>query len=121
MALLLSRLGAFAHRHRLGVGLVWLVVLVGGGIGAATLAGQTSNTFSIPGQESTIALDKITQDFGAGGGTSARVVVQAPEGSTLTTGSNAAAVTDLVGALGKLPGVASATDPLSPAAPAINA
>jgi RND superfamily putative drug exporter len=121
MALLLSRLGAFAHRHRLAVVLVWLVVLVGGGVGAATLAGQTSNTFSIPGQESTIALDKITEDFGAGGGTSARVVAQAPQGSTLTAGPNAAAVKDLVGALGQLPGVASASDPFSPAAPAVNA
>src|SRR3978361_1387275 len=118
MALLLSRLGAFAHRHRLAVVLVWLVVLVGGGVGGAPLAGATSNTFSIPGQESTIALDKITEDFGAGGGTSARVVVQAPEGSTLTAGSNAAAGKDLVGGLGQLPGVASATDPLDPAAPA---
>ena len=64
---LLSRLGAFAHRHRLAVVLVWLVVLVGGGVGAVTLAGETSNTFSIPGQESTTALERITEEFGAGG------------------------------------------------------
>ena len=33
MAVLLSRIGAFSHRHRLSVVLVWLVVLVAGGVG----------------------------------------------------------------------------------------
>ena len=121
MALLLSRIGAFSHRHRLAVVLVWLVVLVGGGVGAATLAGETSSTFSIPGQESTVALDKIGEEFGAGGDSAtARVVVQAPDGATLTTPDNAAAIEQLVGELGGLPGVASASDPLDPAAPAVN-
>jgi RND superfamily putative drug exporter len=120
MALLLSRLGAFSHRHRLAVVLAWLVVLVGGGVGAATLGGETTSTFSIPGQESTVALDKITAAFGAGGGVTARVVVQAQDGGTLTAGANASAVESLVAELGQLPGVASATDPLSPAAPAVD-
>ncbi|MCZ2829017.1 MMPL family transporter [Modestobacter sp. VKM Ac-2986] len=122
MALLLSRLGALSHRHRLAVVLVWLVVLVGGGVGAATLAGTTSNTFSIPGQESTTALSLIERDFGAGGtGATARVVVQSPDGSPLTAGPNAAALTDLVADLAQLPGVVSASNPLDPAAPAVNA
>jgi len=122
MALLLSRLGAGAHRHRLAVVLVWLVVLVGGGIGAATLAGETTNTFSIPGQESTTALERIEQEFGAAaGGASARVVLQAPAGQTLTEPANATAVGDLVTELGGLPGVVSATNPLDPANPTVNA
>jgi RND superfamily putative drug exporter len=121
MALLLSRLGAFSHRHRLAVVLVWLVVLIGGGVGAATLGGTTSSTFSIPGQESTLALDKITEEFGAGGGPSAQVVVRAPDGTTLTSGPQAAAVQALVSELGSLPGVVVATDPFDPAAPAVDA
>jgi RND superfamily putative drug exporter len=122
MALLLSRLGSSAARHRWAVVLVWLVVLVGGGVGAATLAGETSSTFSIPGQESTTALRLIEQDFGAGGdGATARVVVQSPDGSALTGGQHAAAVQGLVTELGRLPGVVSASDPLDPAAPAVNA
>ena len=122
MALLLSRLGAGAHRHRLAVVLVWLLVLIGGGIGAATLAGETTNTFSIPGQESTTALERIDQEFGAAaGGATARVVLQAPTGQTLTEPANATAVGDLVTELGGLPGVVSATNPLDPADPAVNA
>ncbi|MGR7023589.1 MMPL family transporter [Geodermatophilus sp. URMC 62] len=121
MAVLLSRLGASSHRHRLSVLLVWLVVLVAGGVGAVTLAGETTNSFSIPGQESTTALERIGEEFGVSGGASARVVVQAPDGAQLTSPDNAAAVTALAGELAQLPGVASATNPLDPAAPAVNA
>jgi RND superfamily putative drug exporter len=120
MARLLYRLGSLSHRHRLAVVAVWLVVLVGGGVGAATLAGETSNAFAIPGQESTTALDRIGEKFGGGGGATARVVLQAAEGQTLTAPANAAAVAELVGELTTLPGVASASDPLDPAAPSVN-
>src|SRR4051794_26973938 len=121
MAVLLSRLGALAHRRRWVVLLVWLVVLVGGGLGAVTLAGKTTNSFSIPGQESTVALQRIGEEFGAGGGATAQVVVKAPAGQTLTTPQNAAAVGKLATELGGLPGVASASHPLDPARPTINA
>ncbi|UOY02397.1 MMPL family transporter [Blastococcus sp. PRF04-17] len=122
MAVLLSRLGAFSHRRRLPVVLVWLVVLVAGGVGAVTLAGETSSSFSIPGQESTIALERIGEEFGGGGeGATARVVVQAPQGGTVTTPENAQAIGGLVAELAQLPGVTSATNPLDPAQPAVNA
>ncbi|MDT0277102.1 MMPL family transporter [Blastococcus goldschmidtiae] len=120
MAHLLSRIGAFSHRRRLAVVLVWLAVLVAGGAGALTLSGETSNSFSIPGQESTVAQEKITEEFGAGGAT-VRVAVAAPEGQTLTDPGTAAAVGDLVDTLGALPGVVAASNPLDPAAPAVNA
>ncbi|MGY2084053.1 MMPL family transporter [Blastococcus sp. SYSU DS0539] len=120
MAVLLSRIGAFSHRHRVSVVAVWLVLLVGGGVGAVTLAGDTSNSFSIPGQESTNALERIDEEFGSAGGASARVVFQAPDGETVTTPENAAAIQAVVGELGQLPGVTSATTPLDPAAPAVN-
>src|SRR5689334_4502436 len=120
MAVLLSRLGALAHRRRWVVVLVWLVVLVGGAVGAVTLSGETTNSFSIPGQESTVALQRIGEEFGAGGGATARVVIQAPDGQTLTTPENAAAIGKLVEELGGLPGVASASNPLDPSAPTVN-
>ncbi len=122
MARLLSRLGAFSYRRRLPVLLVWLLVLVGAGVGAATLAGTTTNTFAIPGQESTTALADIEQQFGAGaGGASAQVVVRAPAGQTLTDPANAAALTELVRTLGGLPGVVAASNPLDPATPRVSA
>jgi putative drug exporter of the RND superfamily len=117
MALLLSRLGAFSHRHRAAVVLVWLLLLVGGGVGAGTLAGETSDSFAIPGQESTTALERISEEFGAAGGATAQVVVAAPEGRTLTMPESAAAIGALVAELDELPGVASASNPLDPAAP----
>src|ERR687894_2323425 len=120
MARVLSRLGAFSHRHRGAVVLVWLVLLVGGGAGALTLAGETSDSFSIPGQESTTALERISEEFGAAGGATAQVVVVAPDGATLTAPENAAALGALVAELGQLPGVASASNPLDPAAPSVN-
>src|SRR5918998_4210845 len=99
MALLLSGLGAFSHRHRGAVVLVWLVLLVGGGAGAVTLAGETSDSFAIPGQESTTALERISVEFGAAGGATAQVVVVAPEGEQVTSPEIGATVGQLVAQL----------------------
>ncbi|NUT99682.1 MAG: MMPL family transporter [Saccharothrix sp.] len=120
MARLLYRLGFGAHRRRLVVVLLWLLVLAGTAVGATTLAGETSNAFSIPGQESTTALDKIKQQFGSAGGATARVVVKAPEGKKFAEPEQAKALGDLVAKLAEVPGVTSAANPLDPTAPAVN-
>ncbi|PWK81428.1 RND superfamily putative drug exporter [Lentzea atacamensis] len=118
MAKLLYRLGTGAHRHRLPVVLIWLLVLIGSGAGAYALGGETSNAMSIPGQESTTALERIDQKFGSGESASARVVVKAPEGQKLP--QHAQAITALVADEAALKGVRSATNPLDPAAPSVN-
>ncbi|MBN6033628.1 MMPL family transporter [Amycolatopsis sp. 195334CR] len=118
MARLLYRLGLAAQRRRLAVVLVWLVVLVGAGIGALTLSGTTANNFSIPGQESTTALEKIKS--AGGGGATAQVVIKAPEGQKLTSPENAQVIGGLVAKLNELPGAVGASNPLDPAAPAVN-
>ena len=120
MARLLFRLGAGAFRHRLAVALVWAAVLAAGVAGALTLAGETSDAFSIPGQESTTALERIAEEFGAGGGATAQVVVRAPEGQTLSTPEVGGAVGRLVADVSGLPGVTSATDPFDAAAPTVD-
>jgi len=122
MATFLHRLGLGAARHRLVVVVVWLVVLVGTGVSAATLSGRTISTFDIPGQESTTALKLIPERFGTGGsGAGAQVVLQAPGEERITTPANAQRLAGVVAQLAALPGVASATNPLDPAAPSVSA
>lgn len=118
MAKLLYRLGKSAHRYRLPVVLIWLLVLIGAGAGAFTLGGETSNSMSIPGQESTTALERIQQKFGSGESASARVVLKAPEGQQLP--QHAKAISELVADESALKGVRSATNPLDRAAPSVN-
>ncbi|WP_430790092.1 MMPL family transporter [Actinoplanes sp. G11-F43] len=121
MATLLHRLGLASVRHRLLVTIAWLVALVAVGVGAGTLSGATANTFSIPGQESTTALSLMEERFGdTSSGATVQVVFQAPDGQKITDPVNAAQVTELVGTLGKLPGVAGASNPLDPQAPTVS-
>jgi RND superfamily putative drug exporter len=113
VATYLYRLGRFSFRRRRLVALVWLVVLAVFGVGAATLSGPTSSTFSIPGTESQRAIDLLAQRFPhlAAGGATARVVFAAPTGRTLTDPANKAAVEQTVAQLKVAPQVASVTDP----------
>ncbi|GAA2629214.1 MMPL family transporter [Paractinoplanes durhamensis] len=121
MATLLHRLGLSAVRHRILVTVVWLVALVAVGVGAATLSGPTVNTFSIPGQESTTALNLMKERFGdASGGATAQVVFAAPAGGKITDQQNAATVVQTVAALAKLPGVVAASNPLDPKSPVVS-
>jgi RND superfamily putative drug exporter len=121
MATLLHRLGLVSARHRIAVALIWLFVFIGAGVGAATLSGPTVNTFRIPGQESTTALDLMGERFGkAAAGASAQVVVVLPEGAKVSDPAQAQQVAGVVAAFAKLPGVVSATNPLDPEAPAVS-
>ncbi|HEV7980872.1 MMPL family transporter [Amycolatopsis sp.] len=113
MATFLYRLGRFAFRRRALVVAVWTVVLLALGLGALTLSGQLSNSVSIPGTESQRAIDKLAERFpqaGAGGAT-ARVAVAAPEGQSLTTPANQAAVERVVAQLKTAPKVVAVVDP----------
>ncbi|MEO3936451.1 MMPL family transporter [Dermatophilaceae bacterium Soc4.6] len=120
MSSVLHRLGLATVHHRALTMVVWLLVLVGAGVGAATLGGPTSNTFSIPGQESTTALSLIESRFGSTGGASAQVAVLAPSGSQVTSAPSASQVAGLVARLTALPGVVAVADPLDPARPVVS-
>jgi RND superfamily putative drug exporter len=122
MATFLYRLGLRSYRRRTAVVAVWLLLLVAAGVGALTLSGKTVDTFRIPGQESTTALDILGEKFGAGAnGATAQVVLAAPPGGTVTAGPAAAQVAATVDRLRTLNGVVAVTDPLDPKAPAVSA
>ena len=121
MATLLHRLGLASVRHKALVMVAWLVALVALGAGAATLSGKTVNTFEIPGQESTTALQLMRERFGAASaGATAQVVFEAPVGGKVTDQAVAARVTAVVGKLSQLPGVVSASNPLDPKSPIVS-
>ena len=113
MATLLYRLGRFCYRHRWQVTSVWALVLVLTGVGAATLSGQMSNSFNVPGTEAQQAINQLADRFPQAhvGGATARVVFVAPTGTTLTQPANRAAVRKVVAAMTAAPQVNTVTDP----------
>ncbi|HEY5844028.1 MAG TPA: MMPL family transporter [Mycobacterium sp.] len=96
MATYLYRIGRFAYRRKGIVLSIWLALLVAFGVGAATLAGPTSESFSIPGTPAQEAQDLMAERFpGAAdpmSSLSARYVFAAPDGQTLDTPQNEAAM-----------------------------
>lgn len=112
MAAFLSRLGRFSHRRRGLVVLLWVLVLGLGGVGAVTLSGPTSNTFSIPGTQSQQALNLLQERLpqARAGNATARVVFVAKSGK-VTDPTTMAAIERTVAKLGQLPEVAQVADP----------
>src|SRR5690606_29861018 len=76
MASLLYRLGRSSYRRRGRVVALWAAVVVLFAIGATSLAGTTSDTFTIPGTESQRALDLLDERMPGSGAdaASARIV-----------------------------------------------
>lgn len=113
MATLLYRLGRFSYRSRKLVGAIWLAVLIAIGGAAATLAGPTTDSFSIPGTESQQAFDLLAERFPgyALDGASARVVFVAPEGTTFAQPANRDVVGDVLAEIAVDPQVAGVESP----------
>lgn len=78
MATLLYRLGRASLRRRRLVAVVWLVVLVGLGLAAATLKGPTASNFTMPGTESQKAIDLLSDRFPAASGATGTIAIKAP-------------------------------------------
>ncbi len=112
MATFLYRLGRLAFRRRWYAALIWVLLLVLAGAGAATASKSTNNDFSIPGTEAQAAFDLLEQRFPGQtpDGASARVVFKAPDGQKITDVKNQAAVEKAVAELAG-PQVASAANP----------
>ncbi|WUJ67854.1 MMPL family transporter [Kribbella soli] len=118
MATLLYRLGRFCYRHRWQVTGAWALVLVLAGVGAGTLSGQMSNSFTVPGTEAQQAINQLADRFPQAnvGGATARVVFVAPTGTTLAQPANRAAVGQVIAGMSAAPQVGTVTDPFKTAA-----
>lgn len=92
MANRLYRIGRYAFDHRWRVVCAWALVLAVVAGAAFAFQGKTNDTFSVPGTESARALDLLDEKFPGVGGAQARVVFVAPEGQTLESPRNRAAI-----------------------------
>ncbi|MEU6353011.1 MMPL family transporter [Streptomyces sp. NPDC047072] len=102
----------WAVRRRGRVVAVWLLLLaVVGGLGI-TLHGKATTEFSVPGIESQKAQDLLEEKFPEAAGGVVRVVLAAPEGSTLTESKTAAAVEASLKKVAAVSGVVDVSDPL---------
>lgn len=113
MASLLDRLARLSYRRRGRVLAVWALLFTAMLIGAGTLSGPTSDTFSIPGTEAQRGLDLLEERMpeAAAGTASARVVFTASDDGALTDTPARAAIDAAVTAVAALPHVASARSP----------
>jgi RND superfamily putative drug exporter len=118
MATFLYRIGRFCYRHRWQVTSVWALVLILAGVGAGTLSGQMSNSFTVPGTEAQQAINQLADRFPQAnvGGATARVVFVAPSGTTLSQPANRSAVGKVVAAMSAAPQVGTVTDPFKTSA-----
>jgi len=110
---LLYSVGRWAYRARALVVIVWigLLALLGGG---ALLFNQgTDNSFSIPGTESQEALDTLSRTFPQVSGTTAQIVVVAPDGQTVDDGDIKQPIEDTVDQLKDVNGVSGVSSPYS--------
>jgi RND superfamily putative drug exporter len=107
----LYALGRWSYRSRRLVLVLWLAVLALVGGGALAFNQGTENTFSIPGTESQEALDSLSHTFPQVSGTSAQIVVVAPDGESVEQPAIETAVADAVAAMEGLDRVSAASDP----------
>jgi RND superfamily putative drug exporter len=105
-----ARLARYCFNHRRAVLAVWLVAFIGFyAIGGSAKAKYT-NSFSLPGVDSTAALNVLKADVPAKSGDSEQIVVQAKNG-TLRTPAVETAVTSMLTKVGRLPHVSEVISP----------
>lgn len=118
MATFLFRIGQFAYRRKLLVIALWLLLLLAA-LAGTTMAKPFQNDFSLPGSPSQRASDLLAEKFPEQGDmdeiAQAKVVVEAPRGTTLDQPDNVARVDALADGLRGLPHVQAqaVTNPLT--------
>lgn len=88
MSKFLYKVGSLAYRKKWAFLAFWMILLIATGTLAGLFAKPTTSSFSIPGIDSVVTMEKMQERFpGSDDATSAAtgsVVIQAPEGTTLT-------------------------------------
>ena len=80
----MDRLSRFVVRHRLAVGVFWLVVFLAGAASAGRVSGRLSQDFATPGAASYPVNRAILNAYGTGGdGYPQAVLVTLPAGATV--------------------------------------
>jgi putative drug exporter of the RND superfamily len=110
----LSALARWCYRHRLIVVLLWVVAVAGLGVASKAVGSAYSDNFSLPGTESTKALQLLQKSLPAQSGDSATVVWQTGAGGTVQDPAVRQRMTATLGKLAKLPSVTSVTSPYGP-------
>ncbi|MCE0539737.1 MMPL family transporter [Kineosporia rhizophila] len=115
MARLLYRLGVFCARRRPLVFAIWLLAAVGLGVGAATGNQFSDGGFSMPGSESSRALDRMETHFPAAQESedtgSLQLTLTNRTDSPIGVGANRRAVEQILEQAAGLPNVAAVSDP----------
>lgn len=111
MSSVLYSLGRWAARARRLVVIGWVLVLAVVGGAAGLLYQGFDNSVTIPGTESQDALDSLSATFPQVSGSSAQIVVVAPDGSTIDDDAMRGPIEDTVEDLGDLDQVAAVTSP----------
>jgi RND superfamily putative drug exporter len=109
-----STLARWCYRHRLIVVLLWLGALVGLGVTSTAVGSAYKDSFSLPGTESTKALDLLQKSLPAQSGASATVVWQVGQGATVKDTAVQQRMTATLDKISKLPSIASVTSPYGP-------
>lgn len=93
MSSFLYSLGRWAARAKFVVLALWLIVLLALGAGALFFSKGATGPITIPGTESQAALETLSNTFPEVSGTSAQIIVVAPEGEVVTDEPYRSAVT----------------------------
>jgi putative drug exporter of the RND superfamily len=109
----LAGFARWCFRHRKIVLGIWVIALIGFALIGQSAKAVYSNSFSLPGTDSSRALAALKADFPARAGDSEQIVVQAKAG-TLRSSAAKNAVTSMLTRVSRLPHVSSVSSPYGP-------